>query len=97
MRYEIEVRHHGVYMASHVAVAPDALTAINLIEREYGDPVWLEQSSLAGGDGYEHPIVVAHEWHGYSFEARLIEAEAEPIAADLPQRLDLSTLAPVIG
>lgn len=79
MRYEVEVRHHGLYVASHIALAQDALTAINLIESEYGCPVWLEKITVEGEDGLEHKITVPHGWHGYSFEARRLSEEDTPL------------------
>jgi len=89
MRYEVEVRHHGVYVASHITLARDALTATNLIEREYGRPVWLEETMIEGENGLEHKITVPHGWHGYSFEARCLAAEEAPLALTPTQRVAL--------
>ena len=84
MRYEVDVRYHGVYVASHITLAPDALTAINLIESEYGPPVRVEETAVEGEDGFEHIITVPHGWHGYSFEARRLEKRGETPLALIP-------------
>ena len=89
MRYEVEVRHHGVYVASHIALAQDALTAINLIESEYGCPVWLEETTVEGESGFEHKITVPHGWHGYTFEARCLVEEETPLTLTLTRRAAL--------
>ena len=97
MRYEVAVRHHGVNIASHVALAPDALTAINLIESEYSRPVWSEETTVEGEDGFEHNFTVLHGWHGYSFEARCLETEAPPLHLTPAQPVTLMMVPSPLG
>ena len=40
--YLVEVTQQGILVATHTVEAPDALTAINLVERSYSEPAKLE-------------------------------------------------------
>lgn len=74
--YHVQVKRQGVHVADHIVEAPDALSAINLVENAYGDPVRLEKSLLEDEGGHRHQIMLASNWHGYMFEAWAIEPAA---------------------
>jgi len=70
--YQIEVRSQGHLVAEHVVAANNALKAITLIENEYGEPVQAEPSMIENGTGHRQRVMNAKNWHGYTFEARVI-------------------------
>ena len=59
-------------IAEHVIVATTALNAINLIESEYGEPVQAETTLLENSNGVSRKVIVAKNWHDYTFEARTV-------------------------
>lgn len=71
--YRIEVRTQGHLVAEHIIAARDAQKAITLIENEYGGPVQAELVVIETGDGRRRRVMVAKDWHGYTFEARVID------------------------
>jgi len=70
--YRVEVRTQGTLVTEHVIVAANAINAINLVESEYGEPVQAETTLLENGHGLSCKVVVAKNWHGYTFEARAV-------------------------
>jgi hypothetical protein len=68
--YLIEVYARGVLVAHHTVEAADALSAINRVETEYGEPPKLEEKTIHHDDGRKETIQVVVNWHGYSFLAR---------------------------
>jgi hypothetical protein len=76
MIYEIEVKQQGSPMARHIIEAADALPAINRVERWYSDPVQYETVLIEDEHSHGHHVMLAHNWHGYTFEARVITPSA---------------------
>jgi hypothetical protein len=72
MIYDIEVKQQGRLIAHHTIEAVNALMAINLIESTYGAPARYEMALIEDEHSHLHRIIVANNWHGYSFEARAI-------------------------
>jgi hypothetical protein len=72
MIYDIEVKQQGSPMAHHIVEAVNALAAINRVESTYGQPVQYPVASIKDEHSHLHRIVVASNWHGYTFEARAI-------------------------
>jgi hypothetical protein len=72
MLYDIEVKQQGRPIAHHIVEAVTALTAINLVEGTYGKPVRYEVALIEDEHSHMHRIIVANNWHGYTFEARAI-------------------------
>ena len=71
--YTVEVQQRGSPVAFHTIEAPDALTAINRVELLYGEPVMTEKITIEDEEGDQHRITLAHNWHGYMFQARAIK------------------------
>lgn len=71
--YQIEVKSQGHLVAGHVILASNALKAIALIESEYGDPIQAEMAEIENNNGRRHRIMIAKNWHGYTFDARVID------------------------
>ena len=72
MVYDVEVKQQGSPIAHHIVEAVNALTAINLVESYYGEPVRSEVALMEDEHSHMHRIIVASNWHGYTFEARAI-------------------------
>jgi hypothetical protein len=72
MLYDVEVKQQGSPIAHHIIEAVNALTAINLVENYYGEPVRYEVALIEDEHSHRHRITVANNWHGYTFEARAI-------------------------
>lgn len=72
--YRIEVFSRGEYIINHTVEAPDALTAINLVEARYGEPPRVEETTVYLEDGKKEHLLVVSAWHGYSFVARQIRS-----------------------
>jgi hypothetical protein len=70
--YRIEVSFSGKWVSEHTIEAPDALTAINLIEAQYGLPAQVEYKTVFHENGSKEHILDVSDWHGYSFLARQI-------------------------
>ncbi|RME47749.1 MAG: hypothetical protein D6796_07305 [Caldilineae bacterium] len=75
MLYLVTVKNQGIVVQERVVDAPDALTAINQVEREFGEPVTVEYVLVELEDGRKQPKMVVHNWHGYSFLARRLTPE----------------------
>lgn len=71
--YQVEVKSQGSCIAQHTVEAVDALTAINLVEQYYGEPIEVETIYVENEDGSHRQKTVVKHWHGYTFDARMIE------------------------
>ncbi len=71
--YRIEVSFSGRWVSEHTVEAPDALTAINLIETQYGVSAQVAYKTIFHEDGTKEHILDVSGWHGYSFLARPIQ------------------------
>jgi len=71
--YLVEVKSQGSCIAQHTVEAVDALSAINLVEPQYGEPVEVETVYVENEDGSHRQKLVVKNWHGYTFDARMIE------------------------
>ena len=76
--YYVEVRQQGCYVACHLVEAAEALTAINLVEQLYGEPVIIYKNAVEDKDGCPHPFTQTINWHGYTFEAWAVEPVVPP-------------------
>jgi len=74
--YRIEVKSRGSIVAEHLVVATDALTAINLVESEYGEPLDAELVSVETEEGRRQQMLMVKNWHGYTFDARAVDVRA---------------------
>ena len=70
--YQIDVKAQGSSVAQHFVEAADALTAINLVESYYGEPVKVETVVVENEDGSLRQKIVVKHWHGYTFDARAV-------------------------
>ena len=61
-------------MGSHLVFAPDALSAINLVEMVYCRPVRPEKTFIENEAGQQREVTIADNWHGFMFEAHATEA-----------------------
>jgi hypothetical protein len=69
-RYRVEVFANGQLITTHQVEAPDALSAINLVEERYGEPPQVAYKIIHHEDGTKERVLVVTSWHGYSFLAR---------------------------
>jgi hypothetical protein len=76
MLYQIEVYSQGKFIIDHTVEAPDALTAIDLVEARYGQPPKVEEITIQLEDGKKEHLLVVSDWHGYSFVARQIKSSS---------------------
>ncbi|MCB9100084.1 MAG: hypothetical protein H6632_11120 [Anaerolineales bacterium] len=92
--YYVEVRQQGRYVACHLVEAAEALAAINIVERFYGEPVIVFKNAVEDKDGCIHPFTQTANWHGYTFEAWAVEPASSPAdSADAaPQRAMMVSL-----
>jgi hypothetical protein len=72
--YQIEVFSRGELITRHTVEAPDALSAINLVEAKYGEPPRVEETVVELEGGRKEHLLVILDWHGYSFIARQIQS-----------------------
>lgn len=72
MQYLIEVWSHGCFVADYTVDAPDALAAIDQVERLYGEPPEVELATIELEDGHKRHVLLVNNWHGYNFLARRI-------------------------
>lgn len=70
MRYAVVVDLHGCSVAEHIVEAPDALSAINLVETAYNLPVEISFVTVELEDGRKQNKMVVNNWLGYNFTAR---------------------------
>lgn len=75
--YKVEVQQRGSLIAFYTLEAPDALSAINRVELLYGTPVVVERTIIEDEEGESHRIILARNWHGYMFQARVIKPTIE--------------------
>jgi hypothetical protein len=68
--YQVEVYSRGELITRHTVEAPDALSAINLVEASYGAPPRIEDAVVELEGGRKEHLLVVLDWHGYSFMAR---------------------------
>lgn len=70
MRYVVVVDLHGNSVGEHIVEAPDALSAINRVEADYGLPVEISFVTVELEDGRKQNKMVVNNWLGYNFTAR---------------------------
>jgi len=70
--YRVDVQTNGRLVADYTIEAADALSAINLVEANYGPPPVVEYKTIFREDGSKEHVLVVSGWHGYSFIARQI-------------------------
>ena len=68
--YQVEVSFSGQRVSEHLVEAADALSAINLIETEYGEPPEIKYKTIYHENGAQEYVLDVSDWHGYSFLAR---------------------------
>ncbi len=68
--YRVEVFTRGQLVSEYTVEAPDALSAINLVEANYGQPPKVEYKTVYREDGTKEHLLVVLDWHGYTFVAR---------------------------
>ena len=73
-QYEVTVKSQGLIIATHTVNAPGALAACLHVEALYGDPVRVEFVTVELETGQKQNKMVVHNWHGYSFLARKVNA-----------------------
>jgi hypothetical protein len=83
--YLISVTRQGTPVGIHTVAAPDALTAINLVEGYYSKPVRQERVLIEDESGSQYEATVASNWHGFMFQAQAIGPIAEQRAI-LPRK-----------
>jgi hypothetical protein len=71
--YQVEVFSQGQFIIYHTIEASDALSAINLIEAQYGQLPKVEETTIHLEDGKREHLLIVSDWHGYSFVARQIK------------------------
>ena len=59
----------------HTVEATNALSAINLVEPLYGEPVQFERVSIEDESGHRHEVTVVNNWHGFTFQAQAVKPE----------------------
>ena len=96
MVYDIEVKQQGSPIAHHIIEAANALTAINLVESYYGEPVRYAVALTEDVHSHMHRIMVANNWHGYTFEARAIGLYASDKMANLQLEGSAVSTPPII-
>jgi hypothetical protein len=69
-RYVVEVSSNGVRVSEHYIEAADALSAINRVETEYGEPPKTVTKTIYHENGAIEHVLVVMDWHGYCFHAR---------------------------
>ncbi|MBN1994691.1 MAG: hypothetical protein JW953_18470 [Anaerolineae bacterium] len=74
--YQVEVSFSGQKVSEHTIEAPDALSAINLIETQYGEPPEVQYKTIHHENGVKEHVLVVLDWHGYCFLARNISRPA---------------------
>jgi hypothetical protein len=72
MLYRIEVKRQGQLIEHHIVEAVDAMAAINQVERDYGEPASFDFATIEDDHGRKRQVLIVSDWHGYTFEARLI-------------------------
>lgn len=71
--YCVQIYVKGEMISERSIEAPDALSAINLVEADYGEPPQVEYKTVQHEDGRRELALVVSNWHGYSFMARRIK------------------------
>lgn len=74
MVYRVDVFSRGEFITNHTVEAADALTAINRVEASYGQPPKVEDLTVYLEDGKKEHLLQVSDWHGFSFEARRVNA-----------------------
>ena len=72
-QYVVEVSFSGEIVSEHSIEATDALSAINQIERIYGEPPEIVVKTIYHENGGIEHVSVVMDWHGYCFHARKIK------------------------
>lgn len=68
--YYVQVFVKGEMISERSIEAFDALSAINLVEADYGEPPQVEYKTIHHEDGRKELALVVSNWHGYSFVVR---------------------------
>ena len=68
--YQVEVSFSGQRVSEHTIEASDALSAINLIEAQYGEPPKIQYKTIHHENGAIEHVLIVLDWHGYTFLAR---------------------------
>ncbi len=68
--YQVKVFSNGQLISEHTIEALDALSAINLVEANYGEPPEIKYKTIYREDGSAEQMLVVSGWHGYTFVAR---------------------------
>jgi hypothetical protein len=68
--YVVEVSFNGELVSEHFIEAADALSAINRIEAQYGEPPRITTKTIYHENGSIEHVLVVMDWHGYCFHAR---------------------------
>ncbi len=68
--YRVQVFTRGQLISEYTVEASDALSAINLVEANYGEPPEIEYKAIYREDGSKEQVLVVSGWHGYTFVAR---------------------------
>ena len=74
--YRVEVFHRGQSIQEYIVDTVDALSAINLVEKNYGEPAEVEYKTIHHEDGTKERVLVVTSWHGYSFLARRLTPQS---------------------
>jgi hypothetical protein len=69
----VEVKKQGTFVANHIVDASNGLTAIDLVESYYTEPVSLEKVLTENEHSQGHQVMLAINWHGYSFHTWAIK------------------------
>jgi hypothetical protein len=78
--FQIEVKAQGCLVAEHIIAASSALEAINLVETEYGEPVQVDSVLVENQDGSLHQVLAVKNWHGFTFDARVIKSRGKTLS-----------------
>ena len=57
-------------MADHIIEASNALSAIEQVEKAYGETVKIEFDAIENEHNRYHPVMTVNNWYGYIFAAR---------------------------
>jgi hypothetical protein len=86
MLYQVEVKRQGCLVTNHLIEALDGLTAINQVERYYGEPPEFDIVTVELEHNRKRHLLLVDNWHGYTFQARLAgpETGAAIVETDIP-------------
>jgi hypothetical protein len=67
MLYQVEVKKQGTFVANYIVEAPNALTAINMVESCYSEPFSLGKVLMENEHSHPCQVMLATNWHNYTF------------------------------